>query len=128
MSSWGQGDRRPQPKRRLLSRFYNPADNRSALYQRFYKQLHKAPAGYVVLSVSNQSMSLFAGPQPLGGNDLPAGGVGPDPGPTRSPLRRFPFMYSRRIDQCSSVLVHSNHIFRIPQSIATCPRTMPWTL
>ncbi|KAK6318322.1 hypothetical protein J4Q44_G00116130 [Coregonus suidteri] len=35
---------------------YNPADKRSALYQGFYKQLQKAPADCVVLSVSNQSM------------------------------------------------------------------------
>lgn len=35
---------------------YNAADKRSALYQRFYKQLQeKTPADCVVLSVSNQS-------------------------------------------------------------------------
>lgn len=41
---------------------------------------------------------VFAGTWPLGGNALPAGGIRPDAGPPRCPLRRFPLMYSRRAD------------------------------
>lgn len=58
---------------------------------------------------------VLAGTRPLGGNALPSGGVGPDPGPAGRPGRRLPVLYSGGADKHSSVLLHCYHILRVPQ-------------